>query len=368
MCLYPTIIKNRKYTANKKNGGIIPPVLDQRTLYVPIGCQDCIECRKQKAREWQIRLMEDIKTNKNGKFITFTFSNESLKKIIQNEEDLKELKGLNELKGYTLDNAVATKAMRLFLERWRKKFKKSLRHWCVTELGQESTENIHIHGIVWTNETFETIQQLWNYGYIWPTEEHRKTNYVSEATINYITKYVTKKDEKHKLYKPIILTSPGIGNNYTKTRNAQNNKFSGTKTIETYKTRTGFTIALPIYWRNKIYTEKQREELWLQRLDKNERWICGERIDISKGEEEYHQLLKFYQKRNIELGYGNGQKSWAQELYEQQRRALLTAKRIIAAKPFRYIPKHQPPNKKKEMQNLIYGLAGQAVIKRVRII
>ena len=38
MCLYPKLIKNRKYIANKKNGGNIPPVYDLRVLTVPIGC------------------------------------------------------------------------------------------------------------------------------------------------------------------------------------------------------------------------------------------------------------------------------------------------------------------------------------------
>ena len=35
MCLYPRLIKNRKYIANKKNGGNIPPVSDLRVLMVP---------------------------------------------------------------------------------------------------------------------------------------------------------------------------------------------------------------------------------------------------------------------------------------------------------------------------------------------
>ena len=56
MCLYPKLIKNRKYTANEKNGGIVPVFKDIRTLYVPIGCGVCMECMKKKAREWQIRL------------------------------------------------------------------------------------------------------------------------------------------------------------------------------------------------------------------------------------------------------------------------------------------------------------------------
>ena len=53
MCLYPKLIKNRKYIANKKNGGAIPPVTDLRVIMVPVGCGKCIECLKQKGREWQ---------------------------------------------------------------------------------------------------------------------------------------------------------------------------------------------------------------------------------------------------------------------------------------------------------------------------
>ena len=50
MCLYPRLIKNPKYKENKKNGGVIPAFLDERVLAVPIGCGECIECRKQKRR------------------------------------------------------------------------------------------------------------------------------------------------------------------------------------------------------------------------------------------------------------------------------------------------------------------------------
>ena len=59
MCLYPRLIKNPKYKKNKKNGGVIPAFLDERVLAVPIGCGECIECRKQKRRNWQVRLLEE---------------------------------------------------------------------------------------------------------------------------------------------------------------------------------------------------------------------------------------------------------------------------------------------------------------------
>ena len=86
MCLYPRLIKNPKYTSNKKNGGIIPAISDPRVLYVPTGCGNCIECRNQKARNWKIRLNEEIKSLRNGKFITLTFSNESIQKLCKHEK------------------------------------------------------------------------------------------------------------------------------------------------------------------------------------------------------------------------------------------------------------------------------------------
>ena len=116
MCLFPRLIENRKYKATKKNGGIIPAITDIRTTLVPVGCGKCIECKKKKAREWQVRLLEDIRHEKNGVFVTLTFSNESIK----------ELSAGTRLEGYDLDNEIAKKGMRKFLERWRKKYKKSV--------------------------------------------------------------------------------------------------------------------------------------------------------------------------------------------------------------------------------------------------
>lgn len=323
MCLYPRLIKNKRYIANKKNGGNVPICDDKRKLVVPVGCGNCMECRKKKSREWQTRMLEDIRHNKNGKFITLTFSNESITDII------KEIKGLE---GYELDNEIATRATRYFLERWRKKYKKSLRHWLITELGHNGTENIHMHGIVWTNEKMEEVEKHWQYGYVWKgneTQEGGLENYVSERTVSYLTKYVTKQDELHKEYKPKILSSPGIGKNYTERIDFENNKYKGEETKEYYKTRTGHKMAMPIYWRNKAYTEEEREKLWIQKLDKEERWVGGEKVDISKGEEEYYKLLEYYRGRNKRLGYGDNEINWERKKYELERRILKIQERII---------------------------------------
>lgn len=349
MCLYPNLIINPKYTKTAKNGGQVPPMPDRRVRYVPIGCGRCIECMNKKAREWQVRLQEEVKHNRNGKFITLTFSNEEYARLVRiNRGEEQEVKGPEKkkrkrtkepkkpkkparpmkmnLEGYELDNWVATYAVRHFLESWRKKYKRSLRHWLVTELGHNGTENIHLHGIIWTDEPVQTIDKFWKYGFTWKGEwKHGKLiNYVNDETVNYITKYVTKVDFDHQYYKPTILTSAGIGGKYDVRKNA----FKGKTTDETYRTNSGHRVGLPIYYRNKAYSEQEREQLWLHKLDENVRYILKEKIDVKNGYEQYFRDLEGARRINKSLGYGSNERSWQRQEYEAQRRALMQEQRI----------------------------------------
>ena len=66
---------------------------------------------------------------------------------------------------------------------------------------------------------------------------------------------------------------------------------------------------LPIYYRNKIYTEDEREKLWIQKLNKEIRYVLGEKIDVSKkeGQNKYMRKLKAAQNLNTLLGYSNNE-------------------------------------------------------------
>lgn len=330
MCLYPILITNPKYKENKKNGGVIPHCIDSRIKLIPIGCGKCIECKKKKAREWQIRITEEVKQDERGKFITLTFSNESIKKI--NEElDRKETKENKRdvngeiiiSKGYKRDNEIATYGVRHWLENIRAKYKKSVKHWLVTELGGNGTENIHLHGIVWC-EDIEEITNKWIYGYVWngKTINEKKINYVNAKTANYITKYMCKLDEKHKHYNSIILCSKGIGKGYV-------DKNKDKKDI--YVTESGHKIGLSIYYRNKIFTEEEREKLWIEKIDKGVRYIGGKeyRNDDYNG---IMRALKNERKLNKELGYGDGSIEWNEKEYEENMRELNNKKRIFNIK------------------------------------
>lgn len=302
MCLYPKFIKNKAYSEQRFLA--IGTTLDPRKKYIPAGCGNCYECRKQKAQQWRVRLIEEIKVQKHAYFVTLTFNNEELYKIAK------------ELNLYDTDtNAAATLAVRRFLERWRKKNKKSIKHWLITELGHEGTERIHLHGILFTDNelTNEELFKYWKYGFC------DIGQYCNLRTINYIVKYVTKIDKEHKTFKPVILCSAGLGEAFIHTRTAQNTyRYKPHNSAEYYKLPNGAKVALPIYYRNKLYSEKERANLWTDRLDKGEIFVNGIRIRkvfTEEGQKAYYKTLESMQAWNENIGYGNNSKEWKKKPY-----------------------------------------------------
>lgn len=301
MCLYPKLMFNKKYTATKKNKGKVPNYKDSRTLYVPIGCGKCIECLKQKANGWKIRLHEEFLNSSNQAcFVTLTFNNDKIN----------ELSTKYEIQDPTQNNEIPIKAVRLFLENWRKSNKKSVKHWLVTELGHKNTNRIHLHGIIWGDP--EEIKKHWKYGWIYIGQ------YVNAKTINYIIKYITKIDNDHKWFHPKILCSPGIGSNYINTPNRKYKSYNGEKTDQSYDFKNGKKGALPTYYRNKIYSEDEREQLWINRLNKEERWVRGEKISIKNGLEKYYKARDWHRNINRQMGYGgeSQEEEYNQKLHE----------------------------------------------------
>ena len=129
-------------------------------------------------------------------------------------------------------------------------------------------------------------------------------------------------------YIPVILCSPGIGSNYLKRSDSKNNKFKNDKTDELYRTRQGIKLPLPIYYRNKIYSDEEKELLWLNLLDKNTRYVNGIKIDVSQNEDDYFKVLEYQRTINKLLGYGDNKSDLEQKKYEQNLRNLKRLQRI----------------------------------------
>lgn len=299
MCLYTDYIKNPKYRPNKKNGFKPPKCEDKRLLYVPVSCGVCIECRKQKKREWMIRLNEEIRNNKNALFVTLTFSNEEFQEI-QKKLKYKE-------PNYDEMNSMCYYALRHFMELIRKYNQgKYPRYWFITELG-EDFGRIHMHGIIWCNKE---LVSKWKYGYYYIGD------YVNEKTINYITKYMLKIPEKHKLFIGKVMASKGIGAKYWETYNARRNHYKDNGTNEMYKLPNGTEIPLPQYYRNHIYDEEQKEKLWIEKQERGYRYIGGEKVDMNNTEE-WNNLTRYYQNQS-ETIWRIDPKEW--DIKKQQKR------------------------------------------------
>lgn len=297
MCLYPHIIRNPRYKPSKKNGGNVPTPDDERKLWVAIGCGKCIECRRKKVREWRIRIENEVKYNEiRGKGITLSFSEDALNSLPIEA------------------NSAAARAIMLFLKRWHKEKGKALRHWFIVELGHENTERVHLHGIVWTKH-LEDIERIWRYGNI-------KTEPLTEDTVNYLIKYVNKPDKQHDGFIGKIFASKGIGQAFLDSHKAQEIKKKGAAAPQYLKLADGRKIDIPMYWRKKLFTEDQREKIWTNLLDKQERWVMGQRIDVSTktGMDLYYKTLKYEQKINARNGYPK--QPWTQKKYQESRKKL----------------------------------------------
>lgn len=274
---------------NNKNGGIAPICDDSRKMYVPVGCGVCIECRKKRANEWKVRLNEEIKANKKekGLFVTLTFS----------KEEYQRLYNVSEAKN---DEEMLTFTIRRFKERVRKRYATARRMWLIQEYG-EDYDRVHLHGIIWGMDE-ETVKREWKHGFVYCG------HYVGEKTINYVIKYCLKADKKRPNWKPKIWCSPGLGNSYK----SNYNTFKGNETKEDYRTASGARVALPMYYRNKIYTDEQREFLWIKKLEKNERYVLKGRYLFRSQEDidEFKSILRNAQEYNERLGFGGIPNYW----------------------------------------------------------
>ncbi len=365
MCLYPREMKNKRYEPTKKNGGIVPKCPDNRLKTVPVPCGNCMECRKKKKNEWQVRLLEEIKENKNGKFVTLTFSNQQLKK----HEELVP-KGI---KGYARENAAVSIAMRRFLERWRKSEGKSVKHCFITELGHNGTERIHLHGFLWTDKTNDFIARKWRNGRISIGDQKYYVNiitkgkqehvivkegsgtesYVNDESVRYITKYVNKIDKDHMYYKSKMYVSNGIGKAFINGSLAKYNKYKGKRTWEKYTQRDGSQLGLPKYYREKLYTEEQREQLWLNKIDDKIKWVDGIKVDISDHLEVYYTLRNAARHKNHRLGYGSNYKDTVREYLENQRRNQLAWCRANGKHPRKRQDPQEELKQEKENKGLL---------------
>lgn len=189
MCSDPITIVNPRW---KKLFDLHPDAPSVLGSLVPshlvVPCGRCSECRRKRGSSWRTRLIHETLYggHKNALFVTLTINPENYDRF---KDDPR-------------------RAVRLFLERYRHYYRRSVKHWLVTELG-EKNGRLHFHGILWDFRGHRTfLADLWSYGFVF-------TGYVNPRTCAYITKYITKYDSVHPDFVPQVFCSPGIGRCFT---------------------------------------------------------------------------------------------------------------------------------------------------------
>lgn len=268
-CLHPHTILNphyKKFESELRDSQVMP-----HDLWLTIPCGKCINCRKSRQSDWRTRIRYELLYGQYSApvFVTLTFDDGN----------------------YYLFRDKPERALRLFLERYRKLYKRSCRHFFVTELGGDYGR-LHFHGILFdcmissTKHTFQRrpkkdgrygrflyndgslkeyvlqLKSLWSYGNVW-------VDAVRPETVNYIVKYMLKEQDVRnpldlefaKNFVPRVFVSPGLGKQYCDDARNLAFHFSKDDGVWFVLLDDGRRASLPRYFANKIFPEDFRKSL-----------------------------------------------------------------------------------------------------------
>lgn len=254
-CLVPIVIKHEVKGTHIKKGEVVP-------------CGKCAGCIIMKRNAWTFRLLEQEKSAKSSYFITLTYDENNIP--IYDLETGTVSKGKKILFASTtpVKNETLTlwkKDLQNYFKRVRKNSKlENLKYYAVGEYGKKSNRP-HYHAIVF-NANKETLETSWA-TFQQKTKKKTKIGHVhvgqvTLASIHYVTGYIINKMEfgYKKGQKPFALISNGIGQDYIK----KGKKYHKDKMSDTVVYPGGIKQKMPRYIKNKIFNEKEREEIGIK--------------------------------------------------------------------------------------------------------
>lgn len=212
-------------------------------LAVP--CGKCGACQQNRRSDWTYRLIWEEKGALSSYFITLTYD----------EDSIPWADGITTL--YKPD-----------LQNWFKRMRKitKFRYYAVGEYGTE-TARPHYHVLAffaqaYTKEQIHSmLQKTWENGQF-------HVGFVSQASIHYCSKFhittdKSKSDQMGRIPEFAVMSlKPAIGFNYLQ-KNAS--WHSNPKEYREFVINNGFKQRIPRYFRNKVFTEEQRQLINLRR-------------------------------------------------------------------------------------------------------
>jgi len=236
-CITPFVVKDKKTKES-----------------IPVPCGKCPYCLKRRVSAWSFRLMQHDKAAKVAHFVTLTYSTEQVP-ITEN--------------GFM---TLSKRDCQLFMKRLRKANPgEKISYYLAGEYGGK-TMRPHYH-IILFNADLPTINVAWQLGHI-----HYGT--VAAASVGYTLKYICKpgkiplhrNDDRQPEF---ALMSKGIGANYLTKSMVKWHHANVTERMYC-TTSDNKKIAMPRYYKQKIYSDQQRKAISVYSQKQNEILILEE--------------------------------------------------------------------------------------------
>lgn len=230
-CLHQILIRNKRYNGADDAtlfwyGQTYFNDTKPKDLYIWVPCGHCKYCIKKKQKEWTLRLLTEMSSHKQNAFLTLTYKDEFLNDA-------------------STDDII--RSVRQFLDNVRKRCGKSVKHFIVSELGNE-TERFHWHGILFGTDRksfpYNDILQSWKYGRV-------SLGYCNIKTARYVVKYISKQFGKQKTDPKLnrVRCSAGIGLSYITPYNIMRHR----RNFIFNACINGSYFPLPTYYKNRIF-------------------------------------------------------------------------------------------------------------------
>lgn len=213
---------------------------DREDFFLDVPCGKCINCLRSRFTMWRTRLLYEFyymssDQRANSYFVTLTIKPEY----------------------YPAIRADPAKYIRRFLDRIRKKVGTSVRHFIITEFGDQ-TQRLHFHGLFFDIQfDINTLEDYWSYGFVaW--------SQLNETRIGYAVGYVSKGNDDlvvKKTFTPKIFATPGLGKAYCDDDYNISFHHKEGEPVPILINESGYPIAMPRYYREKIFTDEELERL-----------------------------------------------------------------------------------------------------------
>lgn len=229
-------------------------ISDQYVTTRRVPCGKCVKCLKRRQAGWVFRLSEQLKVAETAAFFTLTYGEN------QNPSTGK-LYGNNPPQTENGNDTLCKKDIQKFFKRLRKRTGlKNIKYFLTGEYGP-TTFRPHYHAIIynvptyWIQRSHLFAEKIWTHGKV----DIKPCNV---ATMTYTVSYFFKGgfkplDDSDDRQPNIQMQSQGLGINYID----RMEEFHQDRLDSTVTHPNGYLMAMPRYYRDRIFSDEQKYEL-----------------------------------------------------------------------------------------------------------